>query len=149
MGNDSKNSNNGTINNNDELNVTGYLNNNGTINNAKDASIKVDMTADLNNIAGAVITNEGSMRCISGTGENKINNLGTNYAKEDSRTYITTNSYADEAKNGTNELTMGTIILDNRNEDLSVTVGAQQGYIQYTVPAATETLEYAKGAKFN
>ena len=149
LGDKSENSNNGTINNNDDLNVTGNLNNGGTINNAKEATIKVDKTAALNNNAGAVITNEGSMRCISGTGENKINNLGIIYAKEDSRTYITTNSSAEETVNGTNELTMGTIILDNRNEDMSVTVGAQQGYIQYTVPAAIETLEYVKGDKFN
>ena len=147
-GEDVNSSNNGTINNNSEFSVAGNLTNGGQINNAEDASIIVNTGAELDNAAGAVINNEGSMRCANDTYSNKINNLGTINAKKGSRTYITTNSSADE-ESGTNELVMGTVVLEEKNADMSVTVGTQQGYIQYAVPATTAELAYEQGDKFN
>ena len=109
--------------------------------------------AKLNNAVGAVITNNADMYCYGG--DNTINNIGTIYANGLlSTTYITTNSAADELTtptNGTAQI-MGTIVIENRDQDVSVTTATQKGYIQYTVKDAdlnNGLLKKVTGDKFN
>ena len=114
--------------------------NNGTIENAKDAKIisgdaHFDGGMFMNTTYGN-ITNYGFMYCYNG--ENYIYNEGTINAKNGSTTYITRNSKEDEAATETRSNTMGTINMDNRNEDISVTSTHYQGYLTFTTAELAE-----------
>ena len=129
--------NNGTLENSKDIKVLGEMTNNSTISNSKGGFIFVTSTSTgkFNNAATGVITNAG--RIYTNTGENTIENLGIIEAKEGSTTYITTNSALDEKQNGTNGegQVMGTIKIEKRNTDISVTTPRNQGYKEYTVAA--------------
>ena len=138
-----------------KITVSGVYNNNDAI--TPDGLLLVKtgtaVVAELNNAVGATITNNADMYCYDG--DNTINNLGTIYANGLlSTTYITTNSKFDETSTATNDAAqkMGTIIIENRDQDVSVTTQTQKGYIQYTVKASdlnNGTLKKATGDKFN
>lgn len=136
--------NNGTVN---VQNV--ILTNSGTIVNNADCKIISGVTggstAAINNTG--TITNLGFLYCFNG--DNTINNTGTIKAKAGSTTYITTNSSGDEFANGTKAVTMGKIILDNREEDVSVTTPTQKGYIIWTPGADVTTIQHKAGDKYN
>lgn len=150
--------NNGLITNLKDITVLGEFTNNKTITNGSTESglaliLAKGDNGTLNNAKGADITNYGSMYCYQG--ENTINNLGTIYAKEKSTTYITTNSKLNETETATNAdgtQVMGVIVLDRRNEDISVTTANRQGYIQYTIPASdivSGKFDVKSGDKYN
>lgn len=145
----------GTINNNkvDDINrgqitVKGQFNNNttivdlvpynGVINNYGLLLVNGSSTPEFSNKRGATINNSGDMYCYNG--DNKIYNTGTiNATGAASTTYITTNSEVSENTTATNAAsgqTMGKLIIENRNQDVSVTTADQKGYIQYTVKDA-------------
>ena len=138
------------INNNGIIQIKNIIwTNNGTIENAKDAKI---ISGDAHNDGGKFmntttgnITNYGFMYCYNG--ENFIYNEGTINAKAGSTTYITRNSKEEEAVTETRSNTMGTINMDNRNEDISVTSTKYQGYLTFTTDLAL--IEYKGEDKFN
>lgn len=107
----------------------------GVINNDGLLLVNGTTTPELYNKQGAIINNNGDMYCYNG--DNKIYNTGTIYAKGlNSTTYITTNSEVSESATVTNAAsgqTMGQLIIENRDQDVSVTTSTQKGYIQYTV----------------
>ena len=148
--------NNGTLENSNLVNVKGEFTNNATISNTKSGFIFVTATGSangaLNNGVDGVITNKG--RIYTNTGNNTIQNLGVIEAKAGSTTYITTNSKLDEKVSGTNADTqvMGTIKIEKRNTDISVTEPLYQGYKEYAVAAEDLTdgiLSAMKNDKFN
>ena len=148
-------SNAGSLTNNGQLNVKNDFTNNGTINVSATAKIHVnsDVAATLTNAKGATIVNNGMLYTKVGP-NNKIANLGTIDAKASSTTYITTNSKSDEKTVATNDedQIMGTIKIEKRNVDVSVTTPNQQGYIQYVVVATdleNGILNAVKHDKFN
>ena len=145
----------GTINNNKvddnnrgQITVKGQFNNNttivnlvpynGVINNYGLLLVNGETNPEFSNKPGATINNSGDMYCYNG--DNKIYNTGTiNATGTASTTYITTNSEVSENTTATNAAsgqTMGKLIIENRNQDVSVTTADQKGYIQYTVKDA-------------
>ena len=140
------------------------LSNTGTIENNEKAKIISGEArtndALLNNTG--TIENSGYLYCYNG--KNFIYNVGTINAKSGSTTYITRNSITSEYKvaatNGTYEETvdgevvtkkqkLGTINMDSRDEDISVTTADFQGYLTYTAKT-TDTFTGSKsGDKFN
>ena len=129
--------NNGTLANSGLVNVTATLTNNATVSNTKSGFIFVTSTGTgaFNNGVNGVITNNG--RIYTNTGDNTIQNLGLINAMAGSTTYITTNSKMDEKSTGSNGASqvMGTIKIEKRNTDISVTKPNFQGYKEYTVVA--------------
>ena len=129
--------NNGTLANSGLVNVTATLTNNATVSNTKSGFIFVTSTGTgaFNNGVNGVITNNG--RIYTNTGDNTIQNLGLINAMAGSTTYITTNSKMDEKSTGSNGASqvMGTIKIEKRNTDISVTEPNFQGYKEYTVVA--------------
>lgn len=139
----------GEIVNNGTINVNNNFRNEGTITNNANAILLVKGATAALTTVGTII-NYGDMYCHEGN--NTINNTGEIYAKAGSTTYITTNSFADETVKATNNLAenkMGEIFCDNRNEDVSVTVANQKGYISYNLPADKAELTAETGDKFN
>ena len=107
----------------------------GNITNAGLLLVNGSTTPELYNKPSATIHNTGDMYCYNGF--NKIYNTGTIYANGDtSTTYITTNSDDDETSTVTNNATMGVIVIESRNQDVSVTTTKQKGYIEYAVKDA-------------
>lgn len=129
------------------INVKGTFANNATITNYAKSNIIVNgaETAALNNMG--TITNYGNLYCFDG--ENTINNTGIINSKTGATTYITTNSSGDEFTNATNDLTMGEIIMDGRNDDVSVTTSTQKGYITWKPDVTVTTIKKTSGDKFN
>lgn len=130
------------------INVKGMFANYATITNYAKSNIIVNavnpVVAQLNN--NGTITNYGNLYCFDG--ENTINNTGVINSKTGATTYITTNSSAKE-KSGTNDLTMGEIIMDGRDDDVSVTTSEQKGYITWKPDVTVATIKYQTGDKFN
>lgn len=129
----------GAIANSSNFDILGTMTNNGTISNTKSGFIFVTATGTdagaFNNGVNGVITNNG--RIYTNTGDNTIQNLGLINAMAGSTTYITTNSKMDEKSTGSNGASqvMGTIKIEKRNTDISVTEPNFQGYKEYTVVA--------------
>lgn len=163
--------NHGTIVNNKTIHIkSATLLNSGTIENKSGAKIisgeATQNNALLNNTG--TIENDGFLYCYNG--ENFIYNVGIINANAGSTTYITRNSikaeydYRDADGNevkgvatngiyteGDNTLRqkLGTINMENRDEDISVTTPQYQGYLTYTAKA-TDTFTTTKtGDKFN
>ena len=142
------------ITNNKNIKVTGVFENNDTIKNSENGLILATGSIGTVNNKKAIV-NSGSMYCYQGN--NTINNTGKIYAKKGSTTYITTNSALSECDldpvkaTATNakEQVMGVIVLDRRNEDISVTTPGRQGYIEFNVPEGTANLTKSNGDKFN
>lgn len=129
--------NNGEVITNGSINVHGIFVNKGAITNGANGDIVVNSTETgaFNNAKGATIVNKGEIYTTT-AGSNTIENLGTIDAWAGSRTWITTNSSADEkapANNGTAGVTMGVIKLAKRNTNAVVTTPNNQGYKEYTV----------------
>lgn len=142
----------GTVKNNNVIHIKDVeWTNNGTISNAADAKIisGVAQAEGLGKYAYlknyGTIDNYGFMYCYNG--DNFIYNEGTINAKAGSTTYITRNSKEDEAATETQSNTMGTINMDTRNEDISVTSTNFQGYLTFTTDLAE--IKNAKEDKFN
>ena len=131
------------------INVKGMFANYATITNYAKSNIIVNavnpVVAQLNN--NGTITNYGNLYCFDG--ENTINNTGIINSKTGATTYITRNSSADELVNATNDLTMGEIIMDGRNDDVSVTTSTQKGYITWKPDVTVTTIQKKSGDKFN
>ena len=146
------------------------LSNTGTIENKSGAKIiSGEATQDnalLNNTG--TIENDGFLYCYNG--KNFIYNVGIINANAGSTTYITRNSikaeydYIDADKNevkgvatngsyteGTDTLRqkLGTINMENRDEDISVTTPQYQGYLTYTAKATDTFTSTKTGDKFN
>ena len=146
----SVNTNGSTIKNNGIIQIKNVIwTNYATIENAKDAKI---ISGDAHNNGGMLtnygtITNYGFMYCYNG--ENFIYNEGTINAKTGSTTYITRNSKEDEAGTETRskDNVMGTINMDTRNEDISVTSTNFQGYLTFTTDLAE--IKHVSEDKFN
>lgn len=123
----------------------------GNITNAGLVLVNGTTNPELYNKPGATITNTGDMYCYNG--DNKIYNTGTIYANGNtSTTYITTNSDDDETNTVTNNATMGVIVIESRDQDVSVTTTTQKGYIEYTVKDAdltNNTFGWKDGDKYN
>lgn len=133
----------GTVNNNNVIHIKDVeWTNNGTISNAADAKIisGVAQAEGLGKYAYlknyGTIDNYGFMYCYNG--DNFIYNEGTINAKKGSTTYITRNSKEDEAGTETRskDNVMGTINMETRNEDISVTSTNFQGYLTFTTDLA-------------
>lgn len=152
---DGTSSNSNNLTNNGEIHVQSVtLTNTGTINNKVNAKI-------ISGVAGgnaACIKNEGTIEnygflyCYNSdtsSTSNTIENTAIIYAKENSTTYITKNSSAVENTNGTKDenMKMGVINLDNRNEDISVTTPANKGYIVWTT--SETNIAHKTGDKYN
>lgn len=129
------------------INVKGTFVNKATITNYAKSNIIVNgaVPAALNN--NGTITNYGNLYCFDG--ENTINNTGIINSKTGATTYITTNSSEKEVPAGTNGLTMGEIIMDGRNDDVSVTTSTQKGYITWKPDVTVTTIQKKSGDKFN
>ena len=129
------------------INVKGTFANNATITNYAKSNIIVNGAeiAALNNMG--TITNYGNLYCFDG--KNTINNIGIINSKTGATTYITTNSSDDEFTHATNDLTMGEIIMDGRNDDVSVTTSTQKGYITWKPDVTVTTIQNKSGDKFN
>lgn len=153
----SKGTNSGTLKNNKQMNVQGTFTNNASIEIAADAKIHVNNngTASFTNAAGATVVNKGMLYTKVGY-NNTIQNLGVIEAKDGSTTYITKNSKLDEEINANGTTgegqTMGTIKIEKRDTDISVTEANFQGYKEYTVADTDLTngkLTAVKNDKFN
>lgn len=155
--------NDGTFTNNGIFNIWGKFVNNGVMTNAVKAQILVNRTdatdsqyASFTNSAEGTITNYGEIYTTqqNDSESNVIKNLGLIEAKAGSTTYITYNSLENEKTLPTNAATqvMGTVKMDERNPDLKITAGSQQGYKEYTVvdsDLVAGVLEAKTGDLFN
>ena len=84
-------------------------------------------SASYNILEGTTLVNKGILQVLSSDATNTINNLGTITVNKGARTLISTNAA------GTKR---GTIILAERApKNFKVSIGGEQGYIQYTIAA--------------
>ena len=134
------------------ISIQGIFSNTGRIENDSKLIVEGTGTGALNNTG--IIVNDEFMYCYGGN--NTINNTGTIYANGNdaySTTYITTNSTTAENVTATNAQKMGTIVIENRNQDVSVTTDNRKGYIQYAVTSedikTNNTLSFKAEDKFN